>query len=200
MSGNIAGGPSCRLQPWAGGQSRDLAKVPVWDDILTPTIFWPLGQNIVMIYWPPLRYFDPLVIINNKVLFSFSYRYKLLDKVCHCFNTSVTNTLPNWTRGSKYRRIFWPPSNNRWQSFVCISYLFDKIYPYIHDIRIISMIFFWHYQKLSQLDPGGEISYHIWTPSSKRWQGFVFVSYLLDEIYHIKIVSMMSWIVIMLSF
>ena len=99
MSGNIAGGPSCRLRPWAGGQSRDLAKVPVWDDILTPTIFWPRGQNIVMIYWPPLRYFDPPVIINNKVLFSFLYRYKLLDKVCHCFNTSVTNTLPNWIVG-----------------------------------------------------------------------------------------------------
>ena len=34
--------------------------MPVWDDILTP-----------MIFWPPLRYFDLPIIINDKVLFAF---------------------------------------------------------------------------------------------------------------------------------
>ena len=47
---------------------------PVWDDVLTPTIFWPRGQNIVTIYWPPLRYFDPPIVINEKVIF-FLYIY-----------------------------------------------------------------------------------------------------------------------------
>ena len=48
--------------------------LPVWDDISTPTIFWPRGQNIVTIYWPPLQYFDSPMIINDKDLFSF-YNY-----------------------------------------------------------------------------------------------------------------------------
>ena len=37
-----------------------LARVPVWDDILTPTIFWPRGHNIVTIYWPPYDILTPL--------------------------------------------------------------------------------------------------------------------------------------------
>ena len=36
---------------------------------------------------------------------------------------------------SKYRTIFWLPSNNQWQSFVCSSYLLDKIYQYINIIN-----------------------------------------------------------------
>ena len=52
-------GPSTPT-PLAGPTKRDhQLRGPVWDDILTPTIFWPQGQNIVTIYWPPLRYFDP---------------------------------------------------------------------------------------------------------------------------------------------
>ena len=60
------------------------------------------------------------------------------------------------------------PLKNRWQSFVCILYLFDKIYLYIKIISMISlivmMLLFWHYQKLSQLDPGVKILYDILTP------------------------------------
>ena len=54
--------------------------LPVWDDILTPTIFWPRGQNIVTIYWPPLRYFD--LPINNQWQ-SFILLLLLLDEIYH---------------------------------------------------------------------------------------------------------------------
>ena len=52
MSGNIADGPSCRLQPWAGGQSRDLAKVPAcW---LVPRL--PLVAHVALLDYgiPPI--------------------------------------------------------------------------------------------------------------------------------------------------
>ena len=38
----------------------------VWDDIFTPTISSPRGENIVLIFSPPLRYFHPLTISNGK--------------------------------------------------------------------------------------------------------------------------------------
>ena len=76
---------------------------------------------------------------------------------------------------------------------------------------IVIMLLFWHYQRQSQLDPGVKISYIILppppppeifsAPSNNRWQSFVCISYLLNKIYHyIKIISMISWIVIMLLF
>ena len=40
--------------------------VLVWDDIFTPTISLPRGENIVTIFSPPLRYFHPLTISNGK--------------------------------------------------------------------------------------------------------------------------------------
>ena len=48
----------------------------------------------------------------------------------------------------------------------CISYLLDKIFHYIKIISIISwkvkMLLFWHYQNLSELNPGVKI---FWPPS-----------------------------------
>ena len=91
--------------------------------------------------------------------------------------------------------IFWPPSNNRWQSFVCILYLFDKISHYIEIISMISwiaiMLLFWHYQKLSQLNPGVKISYDILTPPldifTSQWIAdkvlFAFHIYLIRSLY-----------------
>ena len=37
-------------------------------------------------------------------------------------------------QGSKYHTIIWPPSNNQWQSFICLSYLLEKMcyFFYIH--------------------------------------------------------------------
>ena len=40
--------------------------IPVWDDIFTPTLSSPRGENIVTIFSPPLRYFHPLTISNGK--------------------------------------------------------------------------------------------------------------------------------------
>ena len=73
---------------------------------------------------------------------------------------------------------------------------------------IVKMLLFWHYQKLYQLNPGVKISYDILTPLRYfqppqiiNDEVFVSISYLLNNIYHyIKIVSMISWIVIMLLF
>ena len=73
---------------------------------------------------------------------------------------------------------------------------------------IVMMLLFWHYQKLSQLDPWVKISYDILTPPldiltplKNRWQSFVCILYLVDKIYHyVKIILMISWIVIMILF
>ena len=64
------------------------------------------------------------------------------------------------------------------------------------------MLLFWHYQKLSQPDPGVKISYNILTPLPSRYFYppqinddkvlFAFHIYLIRSI--IKIVSMISWI------
>ena len=63
-------------------------QVPVWDDILTPTIFWPRGQNIVTIYWPPLRYFD---LPYNNQWQSFICLLYLLDRICHLISIISMN-------------------------------------------------------------------------------------------------------------
>ena len=62
--------------------------VPVWDDILTPTIFWPRGQNIVTIYWPPLRYFD---LPYDNQWQSFICLLCLLDRICHLITIILMN-------------------------------------------------------------------------------------------------------------
>ena len=58
---------------------------------------------------------------------------------------------------------------------------------------IVKMLLFWHYQNLSELDPGVKISYDILNPPSRyfdplknRWQSFVCILYLFDKIYHYK--------------
>ena len=92
--------------------------MPLWDDILTPTIFWPRGQNIVRYLTPlPSRYFHPPQIIDDKVLFAFHiYLIRSIIKIVSmileqlkCFYFDTTKSYPNSTQGSKYRMIFWPP-------------------------------------------------------------------------------------------
>ena len=116
---------------------------------------------------------------------------------------TLPKTIPTWPGGQNIVRYFDPP---QWQSFICVSYLLDKIH---HCIKIISMISWvvimlssWHFQKLSQLDPGVKISYDILTPLKlSMTKFFICVSYLLDKICHyIKIILMISLVVIMLLF
>ena len=52
---------------------------------------------------------------------------------------------------------------------------------------IVKMLLFWHYQNLSELNPGVKISYDILTPPldiltplKNRWQSFVCILYLVD--------------------
>ena len=50
-------------------------------------------------------------------------------------------------------------------------------------------------QKAIPTRPGGQnIVQYFDLPSNNPLQSFVFVSYLLDKIYHIKMISMMSWL------
>ena len=66
---------------------------------------------------------------------------------------------------------------------------------------IVAMLLFWHYQKLSQLDPEVKISYDILTPQLDILHFNVCISYLLDKIYHyVKIILMISLVIIMLLF
>ena len=169
----------------------------------------PGGQNIVRYFDPPSRYFHPqwiddkffcipylfdkiiilkLSMISWIVIMILSWHYQKLSQLDPAVEISYDILTPPW--------IFSLHSNNQWQSFLCISYLLDKIYHYIEIISMISwiiiMFLFWHYQKLSQLDPGVKISYDILTPSryfhppTNQWQSFVCISYLLDKIIMLK--------------
>ena len=136
-------------------------------------------------------------------------------KLKNAFILTLPKGIPTRPEGENIVRYFDPlPSTyfHRPQSFVCISYLLDKIYHYIKIISMISwivkMLLFWHYQNISELDPGVKISYNILTPPldiltplKNRWQSFVCILYLVDNIYHyFKIILMISWIVIMILF
>ena len=135
----------------------------------TPTIFLPRGQNIVTIYWPPYDILTSPIIMN-------SY---------DAFILTLPKAIPTRPGGQNIVQYFDPPSryvhlphlNNQWQSFVSVSYLLNKIYNYVKIIlmiyyRVLIMLLFWRYQKLSQLHP-----------SNNQWQSFVCSSYLLDKIY-----------------
>ena len=53
------------------------------------TIFWPpRGQNIVTIYWPPLRYFD---LPYSNQWQSFICLLYLLDRICHLISIILMN-------------------------------------------------------------------------------------------------------------
>ena len=96
---------------------------------------------------------DSPQIINEKVLFavhiclirSISILTSLMISVLsssNAFNFYTTKNYPILTRGSKYRVIFWPPpTKNQWQSFICLSYLLEKMYYYIKIIFMISWVF-----------------------------------------------------------
>ena len=96
------------------------------------------------------------------------------------------------------------PSNNQWQSFVCVSYLLDNIYHYIKIKLMISCIVIlllsWHYQKLSQLDLGVKISYDILTDSPQVINDKVLFVVHICLIRSIKILTslMLFWVVLML--
>ena len=90
--------------------------------------------------------------------------------------------------------ILTPHSNNRWQSILCISYLLDNIYHYIHDIKIISMISWIVIMLLLTLPnaiptrPGGQNIIWYFHPPSK---------YFAPPPQK-KNILMISWVVIML--
>ena len=87
-------------------------------------------------------------------------------KMLKYFDT--TKRYPNSTRGWKYRTIFWPPLPSRY--FYLPEIIDDKVLFAVHIylirsiIKIVSMIswivkmlLFWHYQNLSELNPGQNI-------------------------------------------
>ena len=114
----------------------------------------------------------------------------------------TTKNYPNFARGSKYCTIS-PASKNRWQNFVCNSYLLHKIYHYINIISIIHILVimpsFWQYPNSTR---GQDIvQYFDPTTSNNWWQSFVCVSYLLDKINHyIDIILMIYWVVVIFLF
>ena len=49
--------------------------------------------------------------------------------------------------------------------------------------RVVMMLLFWHYQKLAELDPGVKIRKIFDSPQIINDKVFVYISYLLDNIY-----------------
>ena len=129
--------------------------------VIIMRLFWNyqiLSQLKVKISYNILT--DSPQIINDKVLFvahiclirsidiSTSWINSFLSS-SSAFNFCTTKNYPNLTRGSKYhirgskyRMLFWPPhSNNQLQSFICLSYLLEKMYYYIKIILMLYWVF-----------------------------------------------------------
>ena len=69
-------------------------ELPVCDDILTPTIFWPPGQNIVTIYWPiNIDVYDTHRHTHTYIYKQLRYCWVLLSVWLMCFIHSQ-----DWTR------------------------------------------------------------------------------------------------------
>ena len=77
--------------------------VLVWDDILTPTIFWPWSQNILTIFWPPDDISTPL----PKNQFTFFRK-----------SPSWNSPLPIVSRTRRYAITKWLPSLLHWKCTV----------------------------------------------------------------------------------
>ena len=128
--------------------------------IVIMLLFWhyqKLSQLKVKISYDILT--DSPKIINDKVLFVAhiclirsiniltSWMISCLSSA-NAFNFCTTKNYPNLTRGSKYhnrgskyRMIFDPPYNNQLQSFICLSYLLEKMHYYIKIILMIYWVF-----------------------------------------------------------
>ena len=52
---------------------------------------------------------------------------------------------------------------------------------------VVIMLLFWHYQKLSQLDPGVKLSYDIWPPS-RYFDPAQIIDYKVLFVFHIYLI------------
>ena len=93
-------------------------------------------------------------IINDKVLFAIHIclitsinilTLLMIPFLCsaNAFNFYTPQNYPNLSRGVKISCdiLTHPPPNNQWQSFICLSYLLEKMYYYIKIIFLISWVF-----------------------------------------------------------
>ena len=140
----------------------------------------PRGQNMIRYFDPPPhpRYFHPAPIIDDKVLFAFHNIIYLIRSITiyqnyiddflnshnvlfwHCQKLSQLDLEIKISYDILTPSRYFHPPTNQWQSFVCISYLLDKIIMlklYQWFFLIVIMLLFWNYQKISQLDPGVKI-------------------------------------------
>ena len=91
----------------------------------------------------PAQSQNALALVSWRVLVSLTAYINNFLSSSNAFNFYTTKSYPNLTWGSKYRMIFDtpPPSNNQWQSFICLSYWLEKMYYYIKIILMIYWLF-----------------------------------------------------------
>ena len=90
----------------------------------------------------PAQSQNALALVSLQALVSFTAYINNFLSSSNAFNSYTTKNYPNLTWGSKYHMIFWhPPSNNQWQSFICLSYLLEKMHYYFKIIWMIDWLF-----------------------------------------------------------
>ena len=175
------------------------------------------GQNIIWYFDPPSRYFDSPQIIDDKVLFLFhiylirsiiilKYINDFLSS-SNAFNLTLQQKYPNSTRGQNIVRYFDSPQiiNDKvlFAVHIClirsINILTSLITSWVVLMLLISTLL-----KTIPTWPGGQNIVRYFDPhppSNNQWQSFSCLSYLLEKMYYyIKIVLMISWVSVMLSF
>ena len=93
---------------------------------------------------------DSPQVINDKVLFVVHICLMISIKILTLLMIfwvvlmllifTLPKTIPTWPRGQNIVWYFDPPSNNQWQSFICLSYLLEKMYYYIKIMLMTSLV------------------------------------------------------------
>ena len=101
---------------------------------------WPGGQNIVWYFdcLPSSNQCQGFVLIRSiKILTSLMVFWVVLPLLIF----TLPKTIPTWPGGQNIVWYFDPPSNDQWQSFICLSYLLEKMYYYIKIMLMTSLVF-----------------------------------------------------------
>ena len=93
---------------------------------------------------------DSPQVINDKVLFAVHIclirSIKILALlmifwvVLMLLIFTLPKTIPTWPGDQNTVWYFDPPSNNQWQSFICLSYLLEKMYYFIKIMLMTSLV------------------------------------------------------------
>ena len=103
------------------------------------------GLNIVQYFdWLPSNNQWQSFVCGSYLLHKIYKYINIINDFLSSSNTFNFYTAKNYLNLTRGQNIIWyfdPSSNNQWQSFICLSYLLEKMYYYIKIILMISWVF-----------------------------------------------------------